>query len=69
LFAEWYHDGMSRLHADIDKGVPVEELAVRYNRFLAHYWSPAELARHIHMLRNARIPPFDRAAVQGNQAP
>ncbi|MDQ3488770.1 MAG: hypothetical protein M3468_13710 [Acidobacteriota bacterium] len=69
LFAEWYHDGMSRLHADIDNGVPVEELAVRYNRFLAHYWSPAELARHIHMLRNARIPPFDRAAVQGNQAP
>lgn len=69
FFADWYHEGMVRLHADIDRGMPVEEIAVRYNRFLAHYWSPEELARHIHMLRNAGIAPFDRAVVQGSQAP
>ena len=65
FFAGWYHEGMTRLQADIQRGVPVEEIAVRYNRFLAHYWKPAELARHIHMLRKAGIAPFDRAAVQG----
>jgi hypothetical protein len=69
FFAGWYHDGMRRLHADIDRGMPVEEIAVRYNRFLAHYWTPEELARHIHMLRDAGIAPFDRAAVQGSRTP
>ena len=69
FFAGWYHDGMTRLHADIEAGLTVEETAVRYNRFLAHYWSAEELARHIHMLRNAGIAPFDRAAVQGSRTP
>lgn len=62
LFADWYHEGMTRLQSDIDRGMPIEQIAVTYNRFLAHYWGPEELARHIHMLREAGIAPFDRAA-------
>ncbi len=61
-FADWYHDGMMKLQRDLDAGVPIEELAARHGKFLVHWWKPEEVARHMHMLRDAGIPPFDRAA-------
>lgn len=62
LFAEWYHDGMTTLQADLDAGVPIEQLAERHGKFLVHWWTPEQIARHMHMLRDAGIAPFDRAA-------
>ena len=62
LFADWYHDGMTTLQADLDAGVPIEQLAERHGKFLVHWWTPAQVARHMHMLRDAGIAPFDRAA-------
>lgn len=64
LFADWYHDGMTKLEADLDAGVPIDELAARHGKFLVHWWTPEEVARHMHMLRVAGIAPFDRARVQ-----
>lgn len=62
LFADWYDQGMTSLQTDLDAGVPIEELARRHGKFLVHWWSPEELARHMHMLRDAGVAPFDRAA-------
>ena len=62
FFAHWYQDGMSQVHADIHQGVPIDEVAARHQRFLVHWWTPGELARHMRMLRDAGIAPFDRAA-------
>lgn len=61
LFGDWYHEGMISLETDLRRGVPLNELAVRYNRFLVHWWTPEELERHMRMLHEARMPPFDRA--------
>ena len=60
LFADWYHEGMTALRADLAHGVPLGELSVRYNRFLVHWWTPAELERHMRMLKDAGIGPFAR---------
>lgn len=60
-FADWYHEGMTALAADIRRGVPVEELAVRYNRFLVHWWQPSELERHMRMLQEAGVGPLGEA--------
>ncbi|MBA3641670.1 MAG: hypothetical protein H0W53_20855 [Acidobacteria bacterium] len=62
LFADWYHDGMTKLQADLDAGVPIEQLAERHGKFLVHWWTPEQVARHMHMLRQANIAPFNRAA-------
>jgi hypothetical protein len=62
FFADWYREGMSRVEADIRQGLPVDELATRHQPFLIHWWTPEELARHMRMLRQAGIAPFDRAA-------
>jgi hypothetical protein len=62
MFADWYHDGMSSFERDVRHGVPIEELAKRYNRFLVHWWTADELARHMRMLQAAGIPPFDAIA-------
>jgi hypothetical protein len=67
LFADWYHEGMTSFEADLRSGMPIDELAVRYNKFLVHWWTPAELARHMRMLEDARVPPFDRSSAA--QAP
>ena len=61
LFADWYHEGMQRVEADIHAGVPISTLAVRHQKFLVHWWSPSELERHMRMLREAGVAPFDRA--------
>ena len=63
LFADWYHDGMTKLQVDIDAGVPIEQLAERHGKFLVHWWTPDQVARHMYMLRDAGIAPFDRASV------
>ena len=60
-FADWYHDGMTRIQADLDAGTSIEELAERHQPFLVHWWSPEELARHMRMLHEAGVPPFDRS--------
>lgn len=60
FFADWYDEGMTALRADLRRGVPVEALAVRYNRFLVHWWQPAELERHMRMLQEAKIGPFGK---------
>jgi hypothetical protein len=59
-FADWYRDGMTRLRADVDAGVSIDELAERHQPFLVHWWTPDDLARHMRMLHEARVPPFDR---------
>jgi len=59
-FADWYKEGTSRVLEDLRHGVSIEELAVRHQPFLVHWWTPAELARHMMMLEQARLPPFDR---------
>ena len=64
LFADWYHQGMTALEADLDRGVPIDELAVRHGRFLVHWWQPAQVARHMRMLHDAGVPPFDRAVTE-----
>ncbi|MDQ3524248.1 MAG: hypothetical protein M3451_04245, partial [Chloroflexota bacterium] len=64
LFADWYHDGMAKLQTDLDAGVPIEQLAERHGKFLVHWWTPEQIARHMHMLRDAGIAPFDRAATR-----
>ena len=69
LFADWYHEGMTTLQADIHRGVPIDELAVRHNRFLVHWWTPEELARHLRMLHEAGVPPFDRAVTRPTPTP
>lgn len=61
FFADWYHAEMTSFQADLGAGLPIEDLAVRHNRFLVHWWTPTELARHMRMLREAGVPPFDRA--------
>ncbi|MEO5896001.1 MAG: hypothetical protein ABIS06_09895 [Vicinamibacterales bacterium] len=61
LFGDWYHEGMMNLEADLDRGVPIDELAVRHSRFLVHWWPPATLAQHMRMLHDAGVRPFDRA--------
>jgi hypothetical protein len=68
LFADWYHEGMTRVEADLQHGVPIEELAVRHQPFLVHWWTPDELARHMRWLHEAGVAPFDRA-VAGRPAP
>ena len=62
FFADWYDEGMTALRADLERGVPVDGLAVRYNRFLVHWWQPPQLERHMRMLQEARIPPFGAAS-------
>lgn len=66
FFADWYYDGMTALRADLARGVPVGEIAVRYNRFLVHWWTPAELERHMWMLRDAGIGPFGQSVTAGS---
>jgi hypothetical protein len=58
-FADWYHEGMSNFEADVRRGEPLNDLAVRYNRFLVHWWTPEQLERHMRMLQSAGLPPFD----------
>ena len=65
-FADWYHDGMMKLQRDLDAGVPIEELAARHGKFLVHWWKSEEVARHMHMLHDAGIPPFDRASTHSD---
>ena len=62
LFGDWYHEGMTNLEADLNRGIPIDELAIRHQPFLVHWWTPAKLAEHMRMLQDARVPPFDRAA-------
>lgn len=57
-FADWYDHGMTRLRADLAAGMALEAVAERHQPFLVHWWTPAELARHMHMLRDADVPPF-----------
>src|SRR5918993_707670 len=45
-FADWYHEGMTKLEADLEAGVPIDELAARHGKFLVHWWKPEEVARH-----------------------
>jgi hypothetical protein len=58
FFADWYREGMTRVESDLRAGVPIADLAARHQRFLVHWWTPDELARHMHWLREAGIPPF-----------
>jgi len=60
FFADWYHEGMTELRADLDRGMPIDQIAVRHNRFLVHWWQPPELERHMRMLQDAGIGPFGR---------
>lgn len=60
FFGDWYHEGMTKLLADVDR-VPIDELAARHRDFLVHWWTPATLAQHMRILHDARVPPFDRA--------
>jgi hypothetical protein len=62
MFADWYHEGMSSFEGEVRRGIPIDELAKRHNRFLVHWWTPDELARHMRMLQAAGIPPFDTIA-------
>ena len=61
FFANWYSDGMRMIERDLERGARADELAVKHQRFLVHWWTPAELERHMRMLQNARIGPFGRA--------
>jgi hypothetical protein len=65
FFGDWYDEGMTALRADLARGVPFDELAVRYNRFLVHWWKPAEIERHMRMLQGAGIGPFADAPASG----
>lgn len=66
-FADWYRDGMTSLRADLAVGVPIDEVARKHQPFLVHWWTPDELARHMRMLRQAGVPPFEDADVTGTQ--
>jgi len=61
LFADWYDEGMTAVREDLAHGVPLDQVAVRHQPFLVHWWQPSELERHMQMLRNAGIGPFGRA--------
>lgn len=63
FFGDWYAAGMREVQADIDRGVPLDELAVRHQPFLVHWWSPAQLAERMRMLHEAGVAPFGRAVV------
>lgn len=62
FFADWYAEGMARIEADLAAGTPVEVLARRYQKFLVHWWTPEELERHMRLLEQAGMPPFDPEA-------
>jgi hypothetical protein len=63
-FADWYRDGMASLQADLAAGVSIDEVARKHQPFLVHWWTPEELGRHMRMLREAGVPPFDRAPLE-----
>lgn len=67
FFADWYREGMTRVEEDLQRGVPIPALAVRHQRFLVHWWTPAELERHMRWLGQAGIVPFDRAVANDRQ--
>jgi hypothetical protein len=54
---DWYVDGMRKVEADIDGGVPIPELAARHYPFLMH-WSEDRLRTAMHYLHDAGIGPL-----------
>ena len=58
FFADWYHEGMTEVRADLMRGVPIDQLARRHQPFLVHWWRPSELELRMRMLQDAGIGPF-----------
>lgn len=68
-FADWYREGMTALHRDLDEGVPLPELARRHQPFLIHMWTPEQLELHMRWLGEEGIAPFDRAVATAPATP
>jgi hypothetical protein len=59
-FRDWYVQGMSMVEVDLERGVSGPILAQRHRDFLIHWWSEEQLLDRMHMLRDAKIGPFEQ---------
>ncbi len=63
-FARWYHEGMTAVRTDLDRGLSVAEVASRHQGFLVHPWTPERLAEHMRFLEASGVAPFNRATTK-----
>lgn len=58
FWRDWYVGGMDRLMGELESGTPRYAIAERYQEFLIHWWSDAQLAENMQILQDAKMGPF-----------